>query len=54
MKINGLLREKTAHYIFYMGIIIEVMLVLIDKSAYTNPIEGQIFRLTFLLFFIDL
>jgi hypothetical protein len=52
MKINGLLREKTAHYIFYMGIIIEVMLVLIDKSAYTNPIEGQIFRLTFLLFFI--
>lgn len=46
------LREKTAYLIFYVGVMIEVMLVLIDKSAYTNPIEGQIFRLTFLLFLV--
>lgn len=43
-------KEKAAYSLFYMGVIIEVLLVLIDKSAFTNPIEGQIFRLTFLLF----
>lgn len=42
--------KQIAYYSFYMGVIIEVLLVLIDKSAYTNPMEGQIFRLTFLLF----
>lgn len=51
MEIDRTLREKTAYCLFYAGVIIEVLLVLIDKSAYTNPIEGQIFRLTFLLFF---
>ncbi len=50
MKTNKTVREKAAYYIFCVGVIIEIMLVLIDKSAYTNPIEGQIFRLTFLLF----
>lgn len=42
--------SKIAYGCFYAGVIIEVLLVLIDKSAYINPIEGQIFRLTFLLF----
>lgn len=37
---------------FYVGIIAETLLVIIDKSAYTNPVEGQIFRITFLLFLI--
>lgn len=37
---------------FYMGIIAETLLVIIDKSAYANPAEGQIFRVTFLLFLI--
>lgn len=50
MKIDKVVREKIAYYLFYAGVIIEIMLVLIDKSAYTNPIEGQIFRLTFLFF----
>lgn len=34
---------------FYLAVIIEVMIVLIDKSAYINPIEGILFRITFLL-----
>ena len=51
MRTDKSLREKTAYLIFYLGVIIEIILVLIDKSTYTNPIEGQIFRLTFLLFF---
>lgn len=50
MRIDKPLKEKTAYFIFYLGVIIEVMLVLIDKSAYINPVEGQVFRLTFLLF----
>lgn len=41
---------QIAYYSFYLGVIIEVLLVLIDKSAYTNPVEGRLFQLTFLLF----
>lgn len=52
METYKVLREKAAYYLFYIGVIIEALLVLIDKSAYTNPVEGQIFRLTFLLFFV--
>ncbi len=44
--------SKMAYYFFYIGVVIEVLLVLIDKSAYTNPVEGQIFRITFLLFLL--
>lgn len=50
MKVDRTWREKAADGVFYTGVIVEVLLVLIDKSAYTNPLEGQIFRLTFLLF----
>lgn len=42
--------SKIAYACFMLGVVIEVLLVLIDKSAYTNPIEGRIFQLTFLLF----
>lgn len=52
MKMDRTIREKIAYFFFYTGVIIEIMIVLIDKSAYTNPIEGQIFRLTFLLFLL--
>ena len=48
---SNTLKEKTAYGLFYVGVIIEVLLVLIDKSAFINPIEGQLLRLTFALFF---
>lgn len=35
---------------FYLGLLLELVIVIIDKSAYTNPIQGQMFRVTFLLF----
>lgn len=35
---------------FYIGLVVELLIVIIDKSAYINPFEGQLFRLTFLLF----
>lgn len=37
---------------FYLAVMIEVLIVLIDKSAWINPVEGMLFRLTFLLCFV--
>lgn len=46
------LPSKIAYYSFYIAVMIEVLMVIIDKSNYTNPIEGRLFQLTFLLFLI--
>ena len=35
---------------FWAGLLLELLIVVMDISAYINPIEGQLFRLTFLLF----
>lgn len=35
---------------FWLGLVTEILIVIVDKSAYTNPLESQLFRLTFLLF----
>ena len=40
---------KIAYGSFYLAVMIEVLMVIVDKSAYTNPIEGRLFQLTFLL-----
>ena len=37
-------------FLFYAGLTIELVMVIIDKSNYCNPIEGYLFRITFLLF----
>ena len=52
MKKKQELFSKIAYYCFYIAVITEVLIVLIDKSNYTNPIEGRLFQITFLLFFI--
>lgn len=39
---------------FYLGLILELLIVVVDKSAYINPIEGQLFRITFVLFGLKL
>ena len=46
------LREETPvpRLAFYIGLTIELLMVIVDKSNYINPIEGYLFRLTFLLF----
>ncbi len=36
--------------LFYIGLTIELFMVIVDKSNYINPIEGYLFRVTFLLF----
>ena len=35
--------------LFYVVLLLELCIVLIDKSAYINPIEGRLFQITFLL-----
>lgn len=39
---------------FWIGLVLELIIVIIDKSAYTNPLESQLFRLTFLLFCVKI
>lgn len=46
--------SKLGQGCFWLGLIIETLLVMIDKSAYINPYEGFIFRMTFLLFCIKI
>ena len=48
------IKSKTAFTAFYLAVIIEVMMVIIDKSAFTNPIEGRLFQITFLLCFLKI
>ena len=45
---NKILRN-TAKYAFYLAVIIECLIVVIDKSHYINPIEGRLFQITFIL-----
>lgn len=46
--------KKIGEVCFWLGLVIELLIVIIDKSAYINPLEGQLFRLTFLLFCIKI
>lgn len=40
--------EYIKQIIFYIALSIEIIILLIDKSNYTNPIEGRLFQITFL------
>lgn len=44
------LSVQIAYWCFYVAVIIEVAIVVVDKSDWINPIEGRLFQLTFLLF----
>ena len=44
--------SKIGNLCFWIALVIESIIVMIDKSAYTNPWEGKLFRLTFILFCI--
>lgn len=46
--------QKVGKILFYMVLVIELGIVLIDKSAYINPIEGRLFQITFLLCMIKI
>lgn len=40
---------KISEAIFYIALLIEVFIVIIDKSALINPFEGRLFQITFVL-----
>ena len=44
--------NKIGNLCFWIALVIESVIVMIDKSAYINPWEGKLFRLTFVLFCI--
>lgn len=46
--------KKAGECCFFAAVLIELLLVIIDKSAYINPYEGQLFRLTFVLFAVKI
>lgn len=46
--------KKTGRMCFWTALIIELLIVIVDKSAYINPYEGLLFRLTFVLFGIKI
>ncbi len=46
--------EKIGAVCFWTGRMVELLIVVVEKSAYTNPLESQLFRLTFLLFCIKI
>ncbi|MBD5458443.1 MAG: hypothetical protein HDR27_07735 [Lachnospiraceae bacterium] len=47
-------KRRIPQILFYIGLTIELIIVIIDKSNYINPIEGLLFRVTFLLFTLKL
>lgn len=47
-------QKKIPQLLFYLALTIELGMVIIDKSNYINPIEGMLFRITFLLFALKL
>lgn len=51
---HGMWKRKVPQLLFYIGLTIELGMVIVDKSNYINPIEGQLFRITFLLFALKL
>lgn len=41
--------KKLSEYAFCLAVLIEVLIVLVDKSQLMNPIEGRLFQITFAL-----
>ena len=41
--------DKIGIWLLYLSVTLEIIIVIVDKSNYINPIEGQLFRVTFLL-----
>lgn len=42
--------EKAGLLCFYIGLLLEILIVILDKSSWINPFEGQMFRVSFLFF----
>lgn len=47
---NPTLPDRLSAGLFYLGLCIEILVVILDKSSWTNPYEGLMYRASFLLF----
>lgn len=47
-------KSKLPWLLFYIGLTMELLIVIIDKSNYVNPVEGRLFQITFLFFALKL
>ncbi len=52
MRTGSRVLSQIAYWCFYAAVIIEAGIVIIDKSNYTNPLEGRLFQITFVLFLL--
>lgn len=46
--------EKAGQLCFYLGLLLEILILILDKSSWINPVEGQLFRISFLFFALKL
>ena len=44
------LTDRVTAGLFYLGLLTEILIVIWDKSSWTDPYEGQLYRMTFVLF----
>lgn len=42
--------KKTGEAVFFAGVLLEVLIMMLDKCAWINPYEGWMFRISFLFF----
>lgn len=47
-------KSRLPWYLFYGGLTIELLIVIVDKSNLINPFEGRLFQITFLLSLLKL
>ena len=45
-------KSRLPWYLFYGGLTIELLIVIVDKSNLINPFEGRLFQITFLIFLL--
>lgn len=46
--------ELAGKMLFYTGLFVELLILILDKSSWTNPYEGILFRVSFLFFALKL
>ena len=46
--------DKAGSALFYTGLLVELLILILDKSSWTNPYEGLMFRVSFLFFAMKL
>ncbi len=51
---SNIQKSRLPQFFFYAGLTVELLIVIVNKSSFHNPIESQLFRVTFLLFALKL